>query len=94
MRYILISLAIVFTLSGCGFPSVQEVRFITNTFEPTDHVEVLDSWPQDRKYIEISELEVSAGDQAEEALVEKAKELGADAKPHSPEPNDTSLKAS
>ncbi|MGR9116132.1 MAG: hypothetical protein ACU85E_10225 [Gammaproteobacteria bacterium] len=77
MRYIL--LAIVLILTACGFSSVKEVKLISNTFEPSDHVEVLQTWPQDRKYIAISELEVSVGDQAEDALIEKAKEIGADA---------------
>ena len=79
MKKKLLSFAIIFILASCSFPPVQEVRFITKTYEPTDHVEVLYSWPHDRNYIKISELEVSAGDHAEDSLIDKAKEIGADA---------------
>lgn len=79
MKDILIVLTIAIMLTACGLPSVKEVRYITDTFEPTEQVEVLYTWPHDRKYIAISKLEVRAGDYAEEALTAKAKEIGADA---------------
>lgn len=79
MRYILILLIVHFALTACGLPTVREVRYTMDTFEPTAKVDVLQTWPQDRKYIEIAELEVSAGDQANNALLDKAKEIGADA---------------
>ena len=79
MKYLLISLAIISIFITCSFPVVQEVSFISDTYEPTDHVEILSSWPRNRKFIEISKLEVSTGDRAEEELIDKAKEIGADA---------------
>ena len=79
MRYKLILLIVLFTLAACGLPSVQEVRYTMDTFEPTANVEVLQTWPRDRKYLEIAELEVSAGSKANNALLERAKEIGADA---------------
>jgi len=79
MRYKLSLLVVLFALTACGLPSVQAVRYTMDTFEPTTNVEVLQTWPRDRKYIEIAELEVSAGDQANNALLDKAKEMGADA---------------
>ncbi|WP_155920533.1 hypothetical protein [Methylobacter luteus] len=50
-----------------------------DTFEPTADVEVLNTWPRDRKYFAIGELEVSTSDQANNALVRKARQMGADA---------------
>jgi hypothetical protein len=55
------------------------MRYTSDTFEPTANVEVLQTWPRDRKYLEIAELEVSAGAKANNALLDKAKEMGADA---------------
>ena len=79
MRYKLSLLVVFFALTACGLPSVHDVRYTIDTYEPTTNVEVLRTWPLDRKYIEIAELEVSAGDQANNALLEEAKEIGADA---------------
>jgi len=67
------------SLLACGLPTVQEMRYTSDTFEPTATVEVLQTWPRDRKYLEIAELEVSASAKANNALVDKAKEMGADA---------------
>ena len=72
-------LVVLFALTACGLPSVQEVRYTMDTYEPTTNVEVLQTWPRDRNYIEIAELEVSAGDQANNALLDEAKKMGADA---------------
>ncbi|WP_020160765.1 MULTISPECIES: hypothetical protein [Methylobacter] len=79
MKYASVLLVVFFSLAACGPPTVQEVRYTRDTFEPTANVEVLDTWPRDRKYRQIAELEVSAGDHANDALVEKAREMGADA---------------
>lgn len=80
MRYTLNLLLVVsFALTACSLPSVREDRYTMDTFKPTTNVEVLQTWPLDRKYIEIARLEVSAGDQANNALLDKAKEMGADA---------------
>jgi len=80
MRYKLILLIILFSLFACsGLPSVREMRYTMDTFEPTANAEVLQTWPRDRKYLEIAELEVSAGSKANNALLERAKEIGADA---------------
>jgi len=79
MRYQLILLIMLCSLSACGLPTVQEMRYTSDTFEPTATVEVLQTWPRDRKYLEIAELEVSASAKANNALVDKAKEMGADA---------------
>lgn len=72
-------LVVLFALIACGLPSVQEERYTMDTFEPTTNVAILNSWPLDRKYIQIASLEVSAGAKANDALLNKAKELGADA---------------
>ncbi|MGZ4970820.1 MAG: hypothetical protein ACXWFX_07175 [Methylobacter sp.] len=79
MKYILSLLVALFTLTACGLPAVKETRYTMNNFGPTANVEVLQTWPRDRKYIEIAELEVSASDQANNALLDKAREIGADA---------------
>ena len=80
MKYtISLFLVVLFALNACGLPSVQENRYTMDTFEPTTNVAILQSWPRDRKYIEIGDLEVSAGHKANDALLEKAKEMGADA---------------
>ena len=80
MKYtISLLLVVLFALNACGLPSVQENRYTMDTYEPTTNVAILQSWPRDRKYIEIGDLEVSAGPQANDALLDKAKEMGADA---------------
>ncbi|MGZ4976851.1 MAG: hypothetical protein ACXV8O_06835 [Methylobacter sp.] len=79
MKYLLSLLVALFALTACGLPAVKETRYTMDTFEPTANVEVLQTWPRDRKYIEIAELEVSVGDQANNALLDKAREIGADA---------------
>jgi hypothetical protein len=80
MRYKLcLFLVVLFALTACGLPSVQENRYTMDTYEPTTNVAILQTWPQDRKYIEIADLEVRAGDQVYDALLDKAKEMGADA---------------
>lgn len=79
MRYKLILLIILFSLFACGHPTVREMRYTLDTFEPTANVDVLQTWPQDRKYLEIAELEVSASAKANNALLDKAREIGADA---------------
>jgi hypothetical protein len=80
MRHtIILLLVVLFALTACGLPSVQEVRYTMDTYEPTTKVEVLQTWPRDRNYIEIAELEVSAGHQANNALLDEAKKMGADA---------------
>jgi hypothetical protein len=79
MRYRLILLIMIFSLFACGHPTVREMRYTSDTFEPTANVEFLQTWPRDRKYLEIAELEVSAGSRANNALLDKAREIGADA---------------
>jgi hypothetical protein len=79
MNYILSLLVALFALTACGLPSVRETRYTMDTFEPTVNVEVLQTWPRDRKYIEIAEFEVGVDDQANNALLDKAKAIGADA---------------
>jgi hypothetical protein len=70
---------VLFSLISCGLPLVEVEKYTMDTFEPTTNVAILQTWPQDRKYIEIADLEVRAGDQAYDALLDKAKEMGADA---------------
>jgi len=80
MRYQLILLIMLCSLLACSsLPTVQEMRYTSDTFEPTVNVEVLQTWPRDRKYLEIAELEVAAGAKANNALRDKAMEMGADA---------------
>jgi hypothetical protein len=79
MRYTLTLLVVLFVLTACSQPQVREVKYTMDTFEPTADVEVLSTWPRDRKYFAIGELEVSTSDQANNALVRKARQMGADA---------------
>lgn len=79
MRYTLTLLVVLFVLTACSQPQVREVKYTMDTFEPTADVEVLNTWPCDRKYFAIGELEVSTSDQANNALVRKARQMGADA---------------
>jgi hypothetical protein len=80
MRYQLILLIILCSLFACGgLPSVRETRYTSDIFEPTANIEVLQTWPRDRKYLEMAELEVAAGTKANDALRDKAMEMGADA---------------
>lgn len=79
MRYTLTLLVVLFVLTACSQPQVREVKYTMDTFEPTADVEVLKTWPRDRKYFAIGELEVSTSDQANNALVRKARQMGADA---------------
>lgn len=79
MRYTLTLLVVLFVLTACSQPQVREVKYTMDTFEPTADVEVLNTWPRDRKYFAIGELEVSTSDQANNALVRKARQMGADA---------------
>lgn len=79
MRYVLTLLVVLFLLTACSHPQVREVKYTNDMFEPTVDVEVLSTWPRDRDYFAIGELEVSASDQANKALVRKARQMGADA---------------
>mgnify|MGYP000843932878 CR=1 FL=1 len=79
MRSVLTLSVVLFVLAACSQPQVREVKYTMDIFEPTVDVEVLSTWPRDRKYFAIGELEVSTGDQANDALVRKARQMGADA---------------
>ncbi len=73
-------LVVFFALTACGVPPVQVNRYTMDIYEPTANVEILHTWPLNSKYIEIADLEVNAGgDRANDALLDKAMEIGADA---------------
>lgn len=79
MNHLLLILALI--LGGCSTaPPVKVKRYTTAVYPPTQHVEVLHTKAPNRDYVELGELSVKANDEeAIEYLVEKAKELGADA---------------
>jgi len=68
--------------SGCS-PSVNFMKYIEDTYPPTNSVEVLRKKPVEKEYIELGELTLkikkSNQEEAVLQLKEKAKEIGADA---------------
>ena len=84
MRYTYVGVILILMLSACAAPTVKEHMLTTRRFSPTTNVQTLISWPTNRKYVEIAELKVSGGEASSDqeiidALLAKAKELGADA---------------
>lgn len=72
-------LALIF--SACG-RSVSFMKYNSNTYSPTDSVDVFRNNPIDKEYIELGELSIGLKSKDEDAvllLVNKAKQIGADA---------------
>jgi len=79
MKYGILLVCLTTILVGCS-PSVRVIRYNNKVYTTTTAVDVFRTKPPDRRYDEIGELEVkSKYDDAVELLVEKAKEIGADA---------------
>jgi len=70
-------------LSGCATTRPTVMKYTSEVFQPTKHIEVLHTKPAARDYIEIGEVAIrlkkSTQENAVLLLSEKAKELGADA---------------
>ncbi len=82
MKIINIILLLSLLLCGCG-TTAKVMRYSTETYTPTQNVEVLRTKPVNREYVELGEVSVRLKKSTEEnavaLLVEKAKEMGADA---------------
>jgi hypothetical protein len=79
MKHLTVSSLLVLCLIAC-VPTVRVVRYTNEVYSPTTNVEVLRIKPPDRQYIELGELEIkSTRDDAVQYLVQRAKEIGADA---------------
>jgi len=82
MKKIICIFGLSLFLIGCA-TKANVMRYTIETFPPTHHVEVFRSKVIDRDYIEIGEVSVrlkkSTKENAVALLVNKAKELGADA---------------
>lgn len=59
--------------------SVDYLRYTDQTFEPTKEVEIFQTKPPEKDYIELGILSVEAGDDAIIDLKNKAREIGANA---------------
>ena len=84
MRKLLFLLIVSTALISCATqPHVKTMRYTTDSFEPTNKVEVIQTKPVGRDYVEIGEVSIrlkrSTEENAVAYLVEKAKDLGADA---------------
>lgn len=81
MKYSLIIICLAALLSACA-PPVNEIPYTAQTFPPTTEVDVLETEPAEQAYIRIAELEVNVTnypDEALELILDKAREVGADA---------------
>lgn len=79
---IVVGLVAMFILAGCAHPP-RVTMLTTDTFNPTETVEIFHAPPENRPYREIAEIRVRVvprtRPQAPLKLAEKAKEIGADA---------------
>jgi type IV pilus biogenesis protein CpaD/CtpE len=70
-------------LSGCSTTQPTVMKYTSEAFQPTQHIEIFHIKPPARDYIEIGEVSIrlkkSTQENAVALLSEKAKELGADA---------------
>ena len=72
---------IILFICACS-PSVKFMKYSENIYTPTDSIEVLRNKPIEKNYIELGELsiKVKSGDENSVLrLVDKAKEIGANA---------------
>ena len=79
MKYLLILLLPILFLFGCA-PRVQAIPYTEQLYPPTTAIEVFRTKMPQREYVELGEIWID-GTQADAVhrLVEKAKEMGADA---------------
>jgi uncharacterized protein YbjQ (UPF0145 family) len=82
-KFVLFNLFLL--LSGCATTTTRPtvMKYTSEAFQPTKHIEVLHTKPAARDYIEIGEVAIrlkkTTQENAVALLSEKAKELGADA---------------
>lgn len=82
MKHLTVFFILIFFMVGCAptTPTVYVMRYTNEVYPPTANVEVLRTNPPDRQYVELGEIEInSKQDNAVQYLVQKAKEMGADA---------------
>jgi hypothetical protein len=82
MKKILLIILPLLLIVGCALP-IRVTPYTTMQYEATQNVEVMRTKPPDREYIEIAELRTRVGAAnrhlALPNMVEKAKQIGADA---------------
>ncbi|HYE34474.1 hypothetical protein [Methylocaldum sp.] len=76
MKYLLMTWMVL--LAGCA-PTLREVPYTWQVYPPTTHVDILDSRPEDKAFVEIAEITARADRDGVAAIVDRAKESGADA---------------
>jgi len=82
-KFVGIFIAFSFLVACVPQPKVKVMRYIRDTYRPTNNIEVLHTKPVKKDYIEIAEISIrlkrSTREYAVTYLREKAKELGANA---------------
>jgi len=81
-KFILIITILLFLISCVPKPKVNVMRYTTDAFRPTNHIDVLHTKPVEKNYLEIAEISIRLNKKTREYgvayLREKAMELGAD----------------
>ncbi len=81
--YIGLSLISFSTISCASKPDVAYMKYTTNQYNPSNNVDVLHTYPNDRKYNELGKLSIKLKKSIREDAVlymkDKAKSIGADA---------------
>jgi len=83
MKKLIFGLGLIILFAAC-VPRVEVTRLTPTIYPPTDHVDILQTKPTDRKYFAIAGVGIELGKvkeayQAIQMLVKTAQELGADA---------------
>jgi len=82
-KYVVIFVAFLFLVSCAPKPKINVMRYTTDSFRPTNHIDVLHTKPVEKDYMEIAEISIRLNKKTREYgvayLKEKAKQLGADA---------------
>lgn len=76
MKYL--PVIVMLLLAGCA-PILREEPLTSRIYPPTAEIDILDSWPENRAFIEIAEITARADREAVGAIVDRAKAAGADA---------------
>lgn len=76
MKYLLV--IAVLSLTGCA-PTLSVEPLTGRTYAPTAEVDILDAWPETRKFVEIADITARADQESVAAIVDRAKAAGADA---------------